>query len=344
MMFTRLENVPSIEAAEIEAILARGDRPIIQFSTPGYSPELLRQIDRLCATFGPRLEVRFYGHFGTVFDAACLALLPNVASLAIDGLDSVKNLDALFGLRRLQRLFLGILDLGRPDILARLTVDSLAELFLCETRKGEIDLSPLTRCRALRLLQISGQTRGFDTLAGLHPVTELTLRSIPRKQSLAAVSRMTGLRTLNLILGGRASIDELAHPELTGLDVTWVRGLETVGSLARFPKLQSLAVRDQLRLRSIELADAPPSLSHLAISNCKNLQRLDGLAHREGLTTLRIGRTPLDFEVLLRAGLPRSLQCVAFYTGRQKADDLMRRRLDALGYTEFTRPAAAHQI
>ena len=85
MMFTRLENISTIEAAEIEAILARGDRPIIQFSTPGYSPELLRQIDRLCATFGPRLEVRFYGHFGTVFDAACLALLPNVASLAIDG-------------------------------------------------------------------------------------------------------------------------------------------------------------------------------------------------------------------------------------------------------------------
>ena len=337
-MFNRLQDVSTIDRSQIEAILAKGDRPIIQFSVPGYSSDLLRQIDVACAEFGPRLEVRFYSHHRTGFDASCLALLPNAASLSVDCLGAAKNVDALFGLPRLQRLSLGIFDLDRPDILARLTVDSLEELFLCETRKADIDLSSLVRCRSLHRLHISGHTRGFDTLAALHSVSELSLRSIPKKQSLAAVNDMSGLRALTIVLGGRANIDDIKHPELTGLDVVWVRGLETIGSLARFHKLQRLRVEDQLQLRSVELATAPTSLSHLTIFNCKNLQSLGSIADLSGLIDLRIGRTSLDFEALLRSGLPRSLQSVALYSGRKKADDIMRSRLDALGYVEFTRP------
>lgn len=234
-MFNRIDDISTIEHASVEAILARGECPIIQFSAPGYTPRLLRQIDRLCVSLGPKLEVRFYGHYETGFDAQCLALLPNVASLSVDCLTTVKNIETLFGLRRLQRLSLGVHDLGRPDILAHLAVEALAELFLGETRGAEIDLSPLARCRAMNRLHVAGHIRGFDTLAALSSVAELSLRSIPKKQSLAVVSRMSGLRALSIILGGRTNIDEIEHPELTRLSVEWVRAFETVGSLGRFP-------------------------------------------------------------------------------------------------------------
>jgi hypothetical protein len=83
-MFDRIEDITTVDRSQIEAILKNGVRPIIQFSAPGYSAELLRQIDSLCAELGVAIEVRFYGHYRTGVDASCLALLPNVASLSVD--------------------------------------------------------------------------------------------------------------------------------------------------------------------------------------------------------------------------------------------------------------------
>lgn len=331
----RLQDITTVDRSYIESIIAQGDRPIIQFSTPGYSTELLQQIDALCSEFGAKLEVRFYGHNWTSFDASSLTLLPNVAWLSIDCLRSVVNLNALFQLTRLRRLSLGIFELNQADILDRLQADALEELYVCETRKSEIDLSSLARCHSLSRLYIAGHTRGFDSLAESHSISELTLRSIPKKQSLGAVSRMRGLRALTIILGGRADIEEISHPQLRRLEIVWVRGLASLGSLTRFPALERLRVEDQLKLLSVDFETTPSELHDLQIFNCKNLEKIGGLAHLSKLKTFRIGRTKLDFEKLLEAGLPASLRCVAVYTRRKKIDEAMRQRLDALGYTEF---------
>lgn len=339
-MYLRLENITAIDRAQIAAALAKGDSPIVQFSGPGYSSKLLSEINAACDEFGAGLEVRFYGHYGVAFDASCLTHLPHVASLSIDCLTSATNLNALFGLSRLRRLSLGVFDLGQPGILADLPLETLEALYLCETRRADVDLSPLIRARSLRRLHVSGHIRGFDTLAGLSAVADLTLRSIPKKQSLAIISHMRGLRNLLIILGGRTNIDEITHTELTRLDVVWVRGLSSLGTTARFPALRHLRVEDQLQLQSIDLATTSPALRRLSIFNCKNLRSLGELTEQRELIELRIGRTALDFEALLKSGLPDSLQCVAFYTGRKKVDDPMRRRLDALCYSEFPRPAA----
>jgi hypothetical protein len=331
----RLQNPTAIDRSQIESILADGNRPIVQFSAPKYSSAFLEQIDAACAEFGAKLEVRFFGHYGS-FDASCLTYLPNVATLSVDCLDSATNIEVLFSLRSLRQLSLGIFRLDRPDILDRMHLENVEKLFVCETRKSNIDLSPVRRSRALRQLHIAGHTRGFATLAQADTISKLSLRSIPKKQSLGVVSDMRGLRTLSLVLGGRADLEDVVHEELEALSVIWVRALASIGSLTRFPALTDLQVEHQPQLETIDLTSASPSLRRVAIFNCKNLRTLGDIAHLRELVELRISSPAVDFEDLLRSP-PPSLRCVAFYSGRKKWNDAMRARLDAAGYVEFPR-------
>jgi hypothetical protein len=340
----RLQDPNVIDRSQIQKILVNGDDPTIQFSRPGYTAGLLEQLNAACSEFGAKLEVRFFAH-GPSFDAKWLDHLPDVASLSVDCLPSATNLDTLFNLRRLRKLSLGIYNLNQPDVLDRFHLKEVRELFVCETRKSNIDLSPLKKCHALRKLHVAGHTRSFGTLAELDTVSDLSLRSIPKKQSLAAVSGMRGLRTLMIVLGGRANIDNIAHPGLRRLEVIWVRGLTSVGSLARFPSLRHLRVEDQIRLEAINLTEAPTSLRHLRIFNCKNLRDLGSIAHLHELFELFISCTSVDFEMLVPT-LPRSLRYVCLRTGRTKTDAPTRARLDAMGYREFLHvdnPDAAEQ-
>lgn len=53
---------------------------VIQFSErSAYHDELLADVNRACRRFGPKLHVRFYGHYGSAFDCRTLRLLPDVA-------------------------------------------------------------------------------------------------------------------------------------------------------------------------------------------------------------------------------------------------------------------------
>ena len=62
--------------------------------------------------------------------------------------------------------------------------------------------------------------------------------------------------------------------------------------------------------------------------------------HLTALEELRIARTALDFDALLAEGLPPQLRSAALYSGKSRADASLRKRLDALGYREFTEVAS----
>jgi len=331
----RITNPTDVSAATIRQILDRGARPTIQFSKPGAPPSLLRQVDNLCKEFGDALEIRFYGFYDAPFDAAILADIPNVEWLSLDCLTTIRNEDRVGDLRALKKLTFGVYQFDRPDFLNALPLAQLKILRVLENAKRNMDLSPIAGCHALSELTISGQTRNIAEIAGLDQVQKLNLGSIPKKLDLGFLSSMKGLRALELILGGRSSIDEVSHEKLEELSIIRVQGFERLGSLTRFPSLRRLQIEDQLRLINADLTGAP--LQAVFAINCKNLEVLVGLSGLSALRELRIYGTKIDIEDLATRDWPPSMDVLALYSGKSKRDAQIRAVLDKRGYREFAR-------
>jgi hypothetical protein len=329
----RITDPTSVSREEIAAILARGCTPIVQFSRPGYTPELLRSLDALCAEFGVQIQVRFYGYHRDGFDAAALSHLPHVRWLLVDGVMRIDNEECFWHLPSLERLSFGAFEFDRPDFLAGFALERFTGFALVETRKRNLDLAPLTRCGRLTELYINGHTRNIGAVAGLPKLTALHLRGIPRQQDLAFVGAVAGLRDLSLSLGGRAAIDEISHAGLESLHIARVRGLASLGSLGRFSALRRLQVEDQLQLREISLSGA--RLHELLLVNCKSLARIDGLDEQIDLAHFRTRRTALDLDHLVKRAWPPAMRILALYSGSEKWNKAARQELDRRGYREF---------
>ena len=148
---------------------------------------------------------------------------------------------------------------------------------------------------------------------------------------LAPLRHWPHLAQLHFILGGRASIAEVAAPLLEELEVVRVRGLEDLGDLGRFPRLRRLSVEDQIKVKEIRLG-ANPALEWLILRNCKTLEGLYGLAALPALRKLAVYLTQLDIDALLAAGLPATLHNLTLATGKRKRDEEIHARLSAMGY------------
>lgn len=330
----RIQNPSVIDRAAIESKIAEGFHVILQFDKPPYSPELLKRINNLCGELGKKLSVRFYGHYGTYFDASILGSLPEVAALSVDCLFDVTNLAVLKELANLRSLSLGIYNLEDQSILESLQLQNLEQLSLGETRKVNIDLAPLKTCGGLARLYLEKHTKNIDSLAELPALCDLTLRCIPKKQRLEFVSKIQPLKRLVVVLGGRANISEIQHPLLEELEIRRVMGFDNLDSIAAFPSLCSLAVEDQIRLERVRFTSNNQRIQSLTIFNCKTLQALEGLDNLTGLKSIRIGMTALDVDSILKQRLSGSLKNFAFHTGKIKANAEARKKLDALGYRE----------
>jgi hypothetical protein len=73
----RITDPVAVESKEIRAIVNSGRTAAVQFSKPGYTRELLRAVNQLCAELEDKLEVRFFGYHHSPFDASALAELPD---------------------------------------------------------------------------------------------------------------------------------------------------------------------------------------------------------------------------------------------------------------------------
>jgi hypothetical protein len=232
-----------------------------------------------------------------------------------------------------RRLSFGVNKFDKPGFLNQLDLGKLDRLVLVENVKRNLDLSPLQNARELETLFLNGFTKNIGVLAGLPKLKQLSLGGIAKTQSLRFVSDMSGLRSLTLVLGGRQSIDEIAHPGLEELNVLRVRGLEGLGSLARFPRLRELVVEDQIKIRSINVSES--NLRKLILMNCKNLKEIQGLGNLGELIEFRTSQTRLDLDALLEGEWPPSLQVLALYSGSQKWNDAARETVNRRGYREF---------
>ncbi len=329
-MDSRITDPDSVSAAQIRKILTGPMLPTVQFTKPGTPRLLLKAVNKLCALFGDKLEVRFCGHYSDVFDASILRHVPDVRWLSVDCLQTIANEDEVFALPKLRKLSFGVYDFDRPTFLSEFDLSGLTSLRLSENKKNNFDLAPLGGCEKLQTLSLTGHTKNIDEISRLPRLTELRLWSIAKRQSLEFVNGIPQLDTLRIVLGGRENIDELAHPRLRDLEVIRVRALNSLGDLSRFPNLARLHVEDQLQLRSVPVDGT--NLQEVSLHNCKKLEQVPGLLELPALRAFRTSRTKLDLDSLLNADWPKTMESVALYSGNQKWNNRARKLLDEKGY------------
>ena len=328
----RFNNPATLDSTRIDALIAAGDRPIVQFTAP--PPDaLLEVLNAVCARHGGALDVRFYGASTSAFDVRLLRQLPAVASLTIDCLDEVTYVEELGALGHLEALSLGVLRLDAPEILAMPNLRGLKRLGIGPTKRRTIDLAPVAQMPGLVELTVAEQETGIASIGACSRLETLRLSSIGRQVRLGFIAGLPRLRSLRLLLGGRDDIDEVSHPGLVDLEITRIRGFKRLEP-ARFPSLERLKIADQIQLDALEFDTVCSKLESLTLWNCNKLDRLDGLQQLASLRELRLGPTAVDLDALLRGGLPPALRTFVFYTGRSRQDAQIRARLDGLGYSE----------
>ena len=332
---TRLQGPDAEMIGRLEAELAAGRSATAQWTEPPADRTVLDEVNRLCARYGALLEVRFYGWYRDAagFDADLLRAIPEVRRLTLNCLQRVINLEAIADLPMLEDFHFGVFEQADGAFLSALPLERLTRLGLEENRKRNFDLAPLARCGSLEQLFIQGHTRGLGVVAHLPRVVALTRSGRPKGQRLDVINAMPALRDFRLLLGSRSSIAELAHQTVEKLMVDWVRGLESLGDLGRFPTLRELIVEDQLQIAEINLTGT--GIERLRVTNCKNLTSLIGLDTLDRLEWFHASRTKLDLEVLRDRFWPKTTRSVGLFSGSRKWNDATCEAFAARGITQF---------
>lgn len=293
---------------------------VVQFSrADAYTPKILASLNEACALTTELLQVRFYGHYGSHFDAKFLRHLPEVRDLALDYLTGIVNEDEVGRLRNLKRLSFGVFEFDRPEFLKTIELGQLERLGLSETRKRSFDLNPLAGCGSLRELFINGHSKGIKAISSLPQLRKLSLGSYAKSHPLDFVSDIPTLKELTLILGGRPDIDDMSSNTLETLQILRVRALSTLGDLSRFPLLSALRVEDQLQLVRLDLTGA--SLERLWLFNCKRLAEMPGLDKQEWLREFRASVVALDMNALRDRDWPHTAFSINLFSGNKKWND-----------------------
>ncbi|WP_434733631.1 hypothetical protein NL154_04060 [Rhizobium sp. YTUHZ044] len=315
-----LFNNPSLD--ELRTLL-RGvpDRDFrIQFSEPAaYDDARLSVVDEICHSAGQSVSIRFYGHYSSTIDCAVVSRLSACRSLFLDCLQPLANVDAIAAMRPLQTFGINVFEANYDQVLRYPSVQAASTLFIGTNRKTDWNLQPVSDFANLRTLSVDGQHKNIEVLAEMGGIRSLWLNSIPRKSSLAFVSRMAGLKQLKLMLGGRDNLDEVSHFHVDDLEVIRVKGLTRL-DCSLFPALRMLKVEDQAKIASLDLTKNV-ALQKVHVSNCKVLEQVT-IAGLEKLTSLFIDRTAIEPQAFLTASLPPTLTAVDLcgYGLRRDAD------------------------
>jgi hypothetical protein len=333
----RVTDAPALSTREIVKTVAQRGRLVVQFSKPGtYPPGTLNALNEACQQVGERLQVRFFGHYGTAFDAGTLRHLPDVQNLAVDCLDEIASEDEIGRLQQLRALSIGVFELNRPDLLTTIKLGQLRRLSLGENRKRNLDLSPLAGALSLEDLHVEGHSKGIVSTAAIPGLRSLTLRAFAKRYPLDFVTSLHALNHLKVILGARTHIDDLSSKSLKILQILRVRGLESLGDLSRLPALSALRVEDQLQLAAIDLTGV--KLQRLWLSNCTNLTELAGLDAQDRLQAFFASQVGLELNGLRDLVWPSEMRSVQLSSNSTRWNELAKVSLAARGLTEESEP------
>ncbi|TCW75920.1 hypothetical protein C5O80_36855 [Burkholderia sp. SRS-46] len=331
----RVTDPKTLSPTEIAKACEQRGRLVVQFSAPeAYNPAILQSLNEACRLAEDRLQVRFYGHYGTRFDAVVLRHVPETRDLAVDCLSEIVHEEEIGLLPKLKRLSFGVFKLNRPDFLDTIDMSRLERLVLSENHKRNIDLSPLARCGSLIELFIQGHAKAIDAIAALPSLRKLTLSCYAKKHPLDFIAAVPDLKEMTLILGGRDDINDLSSTTIEMLQILRVRGLSTLGDLSRLPSLSAVRVEDQLQLSTLDLRGA--KLERLSLFNCRTLAELPGLDRQDRLREFHASRVALDLNALRDRDWPPATRSVSLFSGSLKWNDDAKVRLAARGLGEKT--------
>jgi hypothetical protein len=329
----RITDPNAISVRELVDLASQRGQIVVQFSRPdAYSASVLASLNEACRIAKDLIEVRFYGHYGTRFNAVTLQHLPEVRNLAVDCLSEIANEDEIGRIPNLTRLSFGVFEFDKPEFLATLDLGRLTHVSLSETRKRNFDLSPLSQATLLEELFIHGHAKGIDVVANLPVLRMLTLSAFAKTNRLDFIKSITNLSRLTLILGGREHIDDLSSESLEMLQILRVRGLSKLGDLSRMPALSALRIEDQLQLAELNLTGT--QLQRLWLFNCKNLSVLSALDQQGRLKEFFVSQTKLDLEDLRDRQWPPAARSIQLFSGSRKWNEDAKARLTARGLGE----------
>ncbi|HTA27406.1 MAG TPA: hypothetical protein VK809_06445, partial [Bacteroidia bacterium] len=268
------------------------------------------------------------------FDCNTLLKIPNVKCLYVDCLLRAENVYALSQLKNLVKLNLGIYYIKELEILKYDNLKTLTSLFIGETSTKAFNLNYLREYQNLKSFGINGHTKNIEAIGEIKNLEELSLNSI-KKKAIPFVNKLKKLKSLTFILGGRENINEIEENNIENLEITWVHGFKDISNLSKFTGLKKLLIDRQKQLSSIHIEKEMSHLIDLKILDCKTFNSLTGLENLTGLQQLRISGTQLDFNSVINQKLSPALKTFAFYTWKVKQDEVIKQKLEELGYNEF---------
>jgi protein phosphatase 1 regulatory subunit 7 len=317
----------------IDEQINAGWEVIVQFAEASYNDKVLHHLNELCSRYDKNFAVRFYGHYSGSFDFNNLLKIPEVKNLYVDCLTKAENIKAIKELKKLDKLSLGVFELTETEILDSSNLRRLSELIITETRTKAFNLAYLQDFKNLKFLIVAGHNKNIDAIGELSSLEYLSFNSL-KKTPVPFVNKLKNLKTLKFILGGRENILEIEENNIENLEIVWVRGFNDLSNISNFRNLKTLLVEDNIQLPSIDFDEELPHLEDLKIINCKTLSSLTGLERLPSLKQLRIYKTNLDFDKLIKQPLPKELKIFAFYTSKQKLDNEIKLVLEKKGYTD----------
>ena len=288
MRAAHFQDISSASTDKIGEVIRSGRTPVLQFSAPP-DAATLKRTDEFCSEFGAALQIRFFSFQWQEFDTSLLGSLPHLANLSIDTIRTISDFGPVADLTRLTRLRFAVHEHPNGRFLEELDLARLTHLSLGENKRRNFDLSPLVTATSLQQIFVQGHDRSIEAICALERLSDVSLSGFPKRHDLAFLNSLASLRSLLLILGSRSSIAEFTHPGLRKLSIVWVRELEELGPLRRFPNLEDLAIEDQLRLTVLDVDGL--NLRRLTVANCKRLKQISGLEGQTRLEHLSVPAT-----------------------------------------------------
>jgi hypothetical protein len=261
----------------------------------------------------PDVELRAFAYTARApaLSLAFLAEVPSLRRFAVDGYDTVEDLDALGSLDRLESLTIGLEGLTSFDFLERVGPD-LRTLEIRKTRSRRPDLSVLGRFPRLRTLRLHGHRKGFEALAGLAGLSDLVLSSM-RDPDLHVLADLPDLTSLMVHLGGASDLSGLTRlKRLKHLTLFRIRGVTDLGFLADCASLQFLEL-DQLTISELPDFRRLTKLRRLRLSDLKRLESWERVAGAPALEHLTGSHGGLSVEAVAAALAAPALRKASVY-------------------------------
>ncbi|MBX7527149.1 hypothetical protein [Qipengyuania vesicularis] len=288
-------------------------------------------LNEACETLGERLCLYFYSQ---PLDGRLLRTFPRVQNLQVSAFD-FEHPEVVGELEHLKVFCHDVAFCDDPKRLEKIGVDRLTRLTLVETPDRKLDLAPLADARTLETLRVMGQYKNVEAIGELSQLREFVF--YPSKSlDLGFLETLTSLEVLKFAVGGMQSLESLGGlPNLRDLSFEWVRFLEDLGDLQRFPRLERLRMNDQKRVGRIVTGAGNAHLKHINLGGMQELEAIEGLGELPALVSLYAHSTGLDLD---RLDLPGSLTHLLIVPKRMKERQPVEQTIRARGYIAEEHP------